>query len=140
MSGARGASGGHNRKPTSLKLLQGTWRPDRHNPREPVLLAGRPRRPEWLRKAARPHWRRLVEDTEVLGVLTPVDGVALALLAEALACYVAAPEGDWRQRSTWQKNAMRLLQDFGLTPASRGRAELAAQVQEPGEWERLLDS
>jgi phage terminase small subunit len=140
MSGVPGASGGQNRKPTSLKLLQGTWRPDRHNPREPVLPAGRPRRPEWLRKAARPHWRRLVDDTEALGLLTAVDGVALALLAEALACYEAAPEEDWRQRSTWQKSALRLLQDFGLTPAARPRAQLAVQVQEPDEWERLLDS
>jgi phage terminase small subunit len=137
MSGVPGASGGQNRKPTSLKLLQGTWRADRHNPREPVLPAGRPRCPKWLRKQARPFWGRLVGDTERLGVLTEVDGLALALLAEALADYNAAPVEDWRQRSTWAKNALRLLQEFGLTPVSRGRVHVAAPAREPDEFEQL---
>jgi phage terminase small subunit len=138
MAGIAGRSGGWNRRPTSLKMLTGTYRADRANPFEPRLAAGRPRRPAWLSKDARGHWRRLIEETEALGVLTPVDGLALAMLAQTLAGYVQF-QGDWRARSAFSKMTLTLLREFGLTPSSRGRVNVAARpADEPDEFEELF--
>jgi phage terminase small subunit len=138
MAGVAGRSGGWNRKPTSLKVLQGTFRADRANPLEPRLAAGRPPRPAWLSESARGHWRRLVEETEALGVLTPVDGIALAMLAQTLDAYVQFHD-DWRARNAFSKLTLTLLREFGLTPASRGRVNVAARpAEEPNEFEELF--
>jgi phage terminase small subunit len=119
-------------------MLTGTYRADRANPLEPRLAAGRPRRPAWLSESARGHWRRLVEETEALGVLTSMDGVALAILAQTLDAYVQFQD-DWRARSAFSKLTLTLLREFGLTPASRGRVNVAARpAEEPNEFEKLL--
>jgi hypothetical protein len=41
MSGVKGRSGGRNRKPASLHLIQGTYRPDRHGV-HPAIALGQP--------------------------------------------------------------------------------------------------
>jgi phage terminase small subunit len=137
MAGIPGV-GGQNRLPTNVKRIRGTLRSDRVNPREPQLAAGRPRRPKWLSKDAREHWRRLCEDAERLGVLTPVDGDALALLAETIAQFIRYRDTDWRAASTFSKFALRLLMEFGLTPSSRGRVHVAVPAAEPDEFEELM--
>jgi phage terminase small subunit len=122
MSGTPGASGGHNRKPTNLKILQGTYRKDRDSGREPQPPVGIPPKPKWMTKAARKYWRPLMCSIPP-GVMTHADDLAAALLCEALAEYVAAT--DWRQRSAWAKLTLSLLREFGMTPASRGRVHVA---------------
>jgi phage terminase small subunit len=73
-----------------------------------------------------------------LGVLTPVDGVALAMLAQTLDAYVQFQD-DWRARSAFSKLTLTLLREFGLTPSSRGRVSVAARpAEEPNEFEELF--
>lgn len=77
-------------KPTALKLIQGTARPDRINKREPKPKAGAPACPRHLDQVAKAKWRELAPQLVTLGVLTKVDGDALAAYCEAYSRWVAA--------------------------------------------------
>jgi P27 family predicted phage terminase small subunit len=146
-------------KPTALKRLEGTWRPDRANPREPqparLEVGARP--PAWLRdKLARRYWRELVEILSPTGVLAVTDATALALLARTFAEWrrwvVWLEENEptyetgsddralWRARPemTFLREAERqlitLLREFGLTPAARTRiAAVGSAEADPAE-------
>ena len=56
-------------KPTKLKLLQGTARPDRMPKNEPQPEAGMPARPGWLAPAAKREWSECLKPQCVLGFL-----------------------------------------------------------------------
>jgi phage terminase small subunit len=77
------------RKPTNLKVLQGTARPHRAK-REPRHPVGDPRPPAWLGEEARVFWHELVPVLVGAGVLTTADRQALALTCSALAEHRAA--------------------------------------------------
>jgi phage terminase small subunit len=142
VTGVPGASGGHNRKPTSLKILEGTYRRDRANPLEPQPPTGIPKPPKWLRKEARGYWRAHARALKSMGVLTLVDGQALAALANAEADYAEAMENrpdDWKRIADLSKRHMQYLQQFGLTPSSRARVRVVPAL-EPDELEELLSS
>jgi P27 family predicted phage terminase small subunit len=148
------------RIPNNAKRLKGTYRPSRDNRRAPKPAPGAPLPPEWLGPAALPRWAELVEQLEVSRVLTKADRTALGLLADALSEYVAhratvEQEGATyvkgsRGRSTLKRprpevalarearrDAVRLLEAFGLTPASRNRVEAVA-APEADEHEMFL--
>lgn len=137
------------RKPTNLKVLQGTARLHRlkREPRHPV---GNPRPPAWLGEEARAFWAELMPMLVGAGVLTTADRQALALTCSALAEHQAARAVLAAGGSTYEaeaasgailhrerpevrvandawRRAMRGLVEFGLTPASRGRLDV-----EPG--------
>ncbi len=122
-------------KPTALRILHGDH-PGRINTREPQLGIGPPKRPFWLRKESQRYFRELVRVLEPGRVLTPADGYALGLLADAFARYVEARDaveaikvsgrdgGKVRDPAlTAESHAAalvhRLMMQFGLTPASR---------------------
>lgn len=134
------------RRPTALKLLLGTARPDRTR-REPQFGRTIPRAPAGLGASARRIWRDLARRLDSAGVLTEADGHALGLLAEALADYRAAMDVVARDGRTYEcrtsagsnmhrvrpevalaadawRRAARMMVEFGLTPASRGRIDL----------------
>ena len=94
MSGVKGRSGGHNRKPTAIKALDGTLKPSRVNPNEPTspALEKVPRCPGHLKGEARRAWRSVGQKLTDMGVLTEVDLHAL----EAY-CVVFAR---WREAET----------------------------------------
>lgn len=154
--------GGHNRKPTVLKLLSGAARPDRiKNEPRPRSLA--PPCPRWLPPAAKRAWRDLAPRLERLGVLTEVDGPAFAMMVThyALAAeaakvlreeglLVSDPEHKAADGSVPKRKhpALQILRDhsaafrayaaaFGLTPADRGRISVPAP-DEPDEYEEFL--
>ena len=152
-------SGGHNRKPTQLKVIQGTARPDRTNPREPKALEGAVKPPAWLSANARRYWRQILPLLIELRVVSRSDQQSLALLSDALAEYVAAREvvetegmsyetegknGRMvRQRpevaiasDAWRRAAM-MLQQFGMTAASRAKVN-ASDVDELDPFEEFL--
>lgn len=154
---------GRPRTPTKLKVVRNTQRKDRANPSEPQPKPAQltQRAPTWLSKAARPWWHRVRPLLLGMKVLTKADPVALGLLCDALAEYVAAREQVAREGATFEsetkagglmirahpavgieadawRRAKLMLTEFGLTPASRAKVSVAdAGPADPLEqWER----
>lgn len=140
-------------KPTALKVLAGTNRPDRANPAEARPRAQRPTCPAHLCPAARSEWRRIIGELEPLGLVTKLDRAALAAYCQAWGRWVEAEEA-LRKHGVLVKspsgfpmqspylavankamNQMRLLlQEFGMSPSSRSRATaspIGAQEETP---------
>ena len=119
------------RTPTALKVLSGTAakNPQRHRyepqPRQ------RSRAPHWLPKKGVPWsaWCRIKPMLERIRVLTEADQEALALGCIALDDYLRLREqdGDWRKIDAAWKRYWRMLEGFGMTPASRTRVQVVPQ-------------
>lgn len=136
-------------KPTSLKLIQGTARPDRNNPNEPqpAKPARVPSPPGHLGKIAKAEWRRTASKLHDLGLLTLVDTEMLAQYCKAVeeereCCGRLArwnlqhPEhpnvmktgtGSFKshpwvlQRDVARKRILEFAREFGMSPAARPR-------------------
>jgi len=118
------------RKPTALKVLEGTDRPDRANPAEPHYQPTSGLEPlDWLNgPTAVEVWKELVGLLEGARVLTKGDRIALMTLCNWQADVIDA----WRSRTkptAAEVTQLRLLyQEFGLTPASRSRVSSAGDA------------
>lgn len=159
----KGAGGGRPRKPTVLKVLEGTARPDRANPNEPKLPLFRiPPPPEGLPATESNAWSELGALVDELKIATKADLPAFALMAQAVAMCAEAREAlrrdgliieettkagvMVRQRpevtilASFQKIAMYHFNRWGLTPADRSRvsalADDAGEVDPLGEFSR----
>jgi P27 family predicted phage terminase small subunit len=66
------------RKPTNLKIIQGTYRKSRENPNEPQPKICIPEPPEFLNDKALEEWHRIAPELKRLGLLSQVDCMALA--------------------------------------------------------------
>lgn len=142
---------GRPRTPTALKALRGTLRADRANPNEPAPDPGIPPLRRGAAREVRREYERLSSALEKLRVVTMADGLALELCASALAehraaldtvlekghTYIVTTEtGSMEYRrpevaiaaDAWRR-ATQMLQQFGLTPASRGK--VSGQVTTP---------
>jgi P27 family predicted phage terminase small subunit len=145
-------SGGHNRKPTAVKELQGNAGHRKPNADEPKPELGTPEKPKGMSKAASREWDRIVPALMSLGVLTVVDGKALAGYCDAYAYWELArkemddhglvveepilnKEGDEIGEklkanpavsiyATMGKLMKSFLVEFGLTPASRSKLKV----------------
>lgn len=73
------------RKPTNLKILQGTYRPDRANPNEPKPDICIPDAPEFLSDRALQEWQRIAPALAEMGLLSQLDKMALAAYCSAVA-------------------------------------------------------
>ena|SRR5687767_8637752 len=110
------------RKPRSLKIIQRTIRKDRDRP-EPVFpAAANLEPPDWLGTVdALNLWRKLVGLLVPNGLLTEADVMPLGHLCNAhgeiLKLYRAGMEPTAAQRAQLRY----LFDEFGLTPASRGK-------------------
>ena len=86
------------KKPTKLKLIQGTFRKDRaveNEPRpEPVIEVPRP--PSYLNKYAKKMWKALADELVHKGILTMVDIPALEVCCETYGQYRLAHEAVFR--------------------------------------------
>lgn len=130
---------GRKPKPTSAKVLHGTFRPDRASGSEPQP-GGRPTRPRWLHGTGRRVWNRLEPELVRLGIATKVDGEALGTFCQAVADFgwcvrklqregrvVEDHHGTLRAHPAVgiQAKAAQLLRllaaEFGLTPSGRVR-------------------
>lgn len=148
------------RKPTSLKILEGTTRKDRRNPLEPRpdLMAGDERPPTWLKgKAARRGWREVLPIVVGLRVATAADRLAVGMLCAAFGRWLDArdalgglggpvyetvtPTGSvmrrehpevGREERAWS-HVMAALREFGMTPASRPRVSEAPGAERPAD-------
>jgi P27 family predicted phage terminase small subunit len=142
MAGVKGRSGGHNRKPTALRLIQGNpgKRPLATPPQVPAKM---PQCPRHLHGAARAEWKRLAPQLFEAGLLTELDVTALAALCSTWALWTEAKErlesegltvsvrggavrpSPWIAIASRAQRDMQLLQaEFGLTPASRSRVKV----------------
>lgn len=90
--------GGHNKKPTQAKIIQGTFRKDRAPKKEPepkpISLIPRP--PSHLSKYAKKAWKALAEELVEKGILTVIDTLALQVCCEAYGQYRLAYEAVFR--------------------------------------------
>jgi P27 family predicted phage terminase small subunit len=127
-------------KPTPIRVLEGN--PSRRpiNENEPKPTDGIPPMPPHLDRRARVVWRQIVPELSRLGLLTVVDGEALAAYCTAASMAYNArkvlkekgmtfktPSGYLQQRPEVSilNKAMHVIkafaQEFGLTPSARTR-------------------
>ena len=144
-------------KPTPtpiLKLRGSTLVTKRRQRSEPKVPPGTPRCPGWLDNDAKAAWKHVVPQLVAMGVLTTIDGNALARYCRLWSrwrkmeafieskgeMYPLKDDGgrvkcfaQWPQVAIANKLAQqltRLEQEFGMTPASRTRIQVAGQPQE----------
>jgi P27 family predicted phage terminase small subunit len=81
--------GGHNKKPTILKLTHGTFREDRANEKEPEVKAldETPKAPSHLNNFAKNKWKELAPVLAQTKVLSEADLTMLEALCEAYGQY-----------------------------------------------------
>ncbi len=139
-------------KPTQLKILQGTYRPDRANesevfPDAPAHLTAPDHLPEG---AALDKWNELAPILSRNGLLTECDLDTLTLYCQTWARYVEAEtqlhtegstttaQSGYQQVSAWvtiSKNTradlLKLGDRLGLNPSSRSRINITPQAEEP---------
>ena len=149
---------GRKPKPSVLRLIEGNpgGRPlPQDEPQPRVCL---PSCPRWLSLEAKREWRRLGPRLRAAGIMTELDGTALALLCQTWSRWKDAEErvdrfgavvqGSHGQvmRSPYTRIAaqaldqlLRLLVEFGMTPSSRARVHglsPASEVDPVEEWIR----
>jgi P27 family predicted phage terminase small subunit len=133
---------GRPRRPTVLKLIDGTIRPADANPNEPRVPPGVPEAPAYLSKNERAAWDRFVEVLSKMRVLTTADFAALEQLACAFAeakelrafirkngrvyemftehgAKMRRPHPELTLLAKADRQVINLLGRFGLTPSDR---------------------
>ncbi len=135
---------GRNPKPTNIKKLQGTFRPDRILPGEPQPEIVIPKCPTWLKGLARREWKRITPKLFALGCVSEIDVMQLAsyclavqmvadctkiIEEEGLTCLTSKGTIVQRPEVGMRNTAMSLLKsfgaEFGMSPASRTRISVA---------------
>jgi P27 family predicted phage terminase small subunit len=142
-------------KPTRLKVLSGTDRPDRRNSDEPAVTPATPRCPAHLGVEAKREWRRATKHLAAVGLLTQLDGAALALYCDAWGRWVEStrelqthgllmksPNG-YPMQSPYLAVANKafeqlrlMVPEFGMSPSSRTRVHATPKEPEMDEFER----
>ena len=141
--------GGHNRKPSYLKAVQGTLRKDRANPGAPKLKHKIPRASASLPKEAKVEYYKLVKVLNHMKVLSEGDGGELENLSIARAqikhlskkLFKTADMKEFRKIQICLNDAVRisaaLSMRFGLSPADRDRVSTIREPKEPNKWANL---
>lgn len=148
--------------PTAAKVLKGTFRKDRANPKEPKPPTGRMCEPDWLKGQGLWMWRQLAQllGPKEMKVLSVADRHALMLLCDAYREYREArrtveKEGqviDVENKygtvkavhpavkiasDAWRRVRLMLV-EFGLTPAARAKVN-SEEKAEQDPLEELLE-
>jgi P27 family predicted phage terminase small subunit len=144
-------------KPTALRLIEGN-RSKRPLPKnEPHPRSGIPQPPKHLDAYAMAEWNRIAPELEAIGLLSTIDGSALAAYCQCISRWMQAEEALARMKArdkltsglmikTSNGNviqnpllgvanramlmAIRFSCEFGMSPAARAR--LSAMPHEPG--------
>ena len=143
---------GRPRKPTALKKAEGN-RGKRPLPQhEPKAKRGIPTMPKHLNEVARKEWKSITKKLDEIGVLTTIDGTALAAYCDAYCDWVAArellkdkslivkaaksgypiPHPALGIKNTALKIMHKFLIEFGMTPAARSKVELKPDKKASG--------
>jgi P27 family predicted phage terminase small subunit len=112
-------------KPTKLKKLEGTFRPDRAVANELELTPGIPERPDWLDAEGKREWDRVVPQLAAKGILCDVDQGMLANYCAALSLAVKATKA-------YQKQGLTVKTPFGpqKNPMIKVAQEARAQAKQ----------
>lgn len=140
--------------PTVIKKLRGNPGKRKLNGAEPRPAARIPTAPRWMSAEGKREYRKLARLLLGAGLLTEIDGVALAMMCEALDVYrrakeamggegvvVTSDKGNSYQHPALgvmngaRSDVLRWAREFGMTPASRTRIS----VEGAGEEESLAD-
>lgn len=154
------------KKPTFIRLKQGNPGKLPINKRELKPPKGVPPCPDWLNDDAKDCWKRTIPMLVRLGVLTLLDGNALAGYCDAYAKWKEAtewlnqngfvfavrgeptiehPKGPIKCMQQWPQvsiahNCLKVMQnlgaEFGLTPAARARLELPRDSGDEDKFDR----
>jgi len=140
--------------PTNLHILNGNPSNldlEKRKKLEPKPNRTIPKCPEWLNEEAKKEWKRIVPELKRLGLLTSIDGGALAGYCQAWGRYVEAEKKITEQGLVLKTHsgykqvipevtiAQKYLQicksfmvEFGLTPSSRSRISVPnGQEEDP---------
>ncbi len=150
--------GGHNKKPTALKVLEGRARCDRLL-NEPRPASVTPKCPAWLPREGKKKWGELAPKLEKLGLLTELDGEKLAAMCMHWALMVEAAQ-DLKKRGFLVSSArddgalvknpsLQILRDnsaafdryageFGMGPRSRSYIDLPVQDEDDEFLKKIL--
>ena len=128
---------GRKRKPTALKLLQGTFQPCRANPDEPQPEIGAPDMPKYLKGEARAEWDRVVEYLSRTRVIAKGEGAMLAVYCVLYAKFIEATRRGGEVTGSMIAQLRALASEFGLTPASRGHVHSTKPQEKENEWQSL---
>lgn len=132
------------RKPTQLKIVKGTFQPERANEDEPAFVFAIPTPPAYLSPEEREAWDMFAKTLAGMRITTDDDRVALEMLSCTYAQYqrfqaVLRKKGDTYETTTaagskmfrprpeqvllgdCERKLLNLLGRFGLTPADRQR-------------------
>lgn len=134
---------GRKPKPTQSKVLQGTFRKDRHSGAEAAPEVALPEAPDHLSPDAVQEWSRVSEELYSCGLLSRVDRAALAAYCVVYARWaeaesgirekgllIKAPSGAIQQSPLVgiANRALDLMHkymvEFGMTPSSRSRIKV----------------
>ena len=141
---------GRPKKPTSLKILQGSANAKRAAKTEPRPIAKAPLCPSWLSAEAKSHWEEITDKLEPLGLATSLDRDALTVYCETWSQWRdaidALRDGDrtytadtgYTQLSplvtderSLRADLSKQLAQFGMTPAAR--SGMKVQTEAPAE-------
>ena len=133
---------GRPRKPTALKLLQGTFQPCRANPDEPQpeLVKGTPDPPRRLKGEAKKEWLRTAPELARLGVLA-VD--ELSVLATYCGLHAAIVAGERRGElipAGYYAQYRGMVEFFGLSPSTRSKVRAARKAPPKNDWQDLANN
>lgn len=145
------------RKPTALKVVQGTSRKDRTNPNEPKVKTSIPSCPSHLNADAKREWKRITKELEKMNLVSEFDRSALAAYCQAYGTWVEAERGIKQDgmisitpnglpvQSAWVQIKNKALEqlhkystEFGFTPASRSKVSVVEKETENDPLEKFL--
>ncbi|ADK81306.1 phage terminase small subunit P27 family [Sediminispirochaeta smaragdinae] len=123
--------GGHNKKPTILKLTHGTFREDRANEKEPEVKAldEAPKAPSHLNTFAKNKWKELAPVLAQTRVLSATDLTMLEALCEAYGQYREAQYAVYHYTDDDGKKRKRNLAQYMSGKNSQTMPEYTAMRQ-----------
>ena len=123
------------RKPTALKVVAGTDRPDREAPvaAELPLVSDVPPAPDWMPNAhARKEWERLAPILHANKLLTEAGLSALGQLCALHGKTVQLYAAGEAPVASMVAQLRGLMNDFGLTPVAQGKVKPNGDTEKTG--------
>jgi len=145
------------KKPTNLKVVQGTNRPHRNN-NEPLVSLEAPQCPDWLSEESKKYWEETASQLVNAGLIGGVDTALFSLHCDSYGRLVEiskkintiermvshSPNGMEIQSTWWQirnklhDQIIKTASEFGLSPVSRSKINMPEKSEKKKDgWEAL---